>query len=401
MIHALRIKNFQSHKQTHIEFAEGVNIIAGASDQGKSAILRALLWNVRNRPLGTDDIVSHWARDKKGKIAEEMSAEIIGDEGTVKRKRTADANEYILNTGEDIKGEKVFAAVKGDVPDDVLKFLKIGDVNFSQQHDAPFLLSASPSDTAKYFNKIVRLDVIDAVLGNAESARRETNKKIKETENEKKALEKELENFNWVETAQALMDKLSKVDERIKTYTSDFDSISDEIERYKAAKEELKDSPNTKAANKLIEKIESIEIDYEAASSLERDIEKYREVNQDRKIYKMIESGKDMLSKIDGCDAIIISHEADIFNIQGEIEEYTENKKISDLGFDKKQAVKLIAEIESIRPDYDAFRELHYQIEEYNRMQLADTEAAKEIDDLKTQLPDNCPECGHSLVEVE
>jgi exonuclease SbcC len=57
MIDHVAIKNFQSHKNTNIDFQRnGVNVIVGTSDQGKSAILRAILWAVNNRPMGTDDI---------------------------------------------------------------------------------------------------------------------------------------------------------------------------------------------------------------------------------------------------------------------------------------------------------------------------------------------------------
>ena len=397
MIDAIRIKNFQSHKQTYIEFSEGVNIITGASDQGKSAILRALLWVIRNRPLGTDGIVSHWIRDAKNKIDGEMSVKVYTDKGAAKRKRTAESNEYILFTGQDGSDQKTFAAVKGDVPQDIADFLRMPEVCIQAQHDAPFLLSSSPSEVAKFFNRIVRLDVIDTVLSNAESARRDANKKIKETENEKRALEKELENYNWIETAQGLADKLAKADERLKACMDDFDSISDDIEMHMAAKKELEGSPDIKAANRLIEKVEKIVIDYDEITELEKEVLKYREVNRDRKIFNMVESGKDIINGIENCGQLIASHEAGIANMESEIEEYAGSKELASLGFDKERVQELIAEIESIRPDYGALRELHYQALECDKAKEIIAEAAKEIDGLKAQLPDVCPECGQLL----
>jgi len=400
VIDAIKIKNFQSHKQTHIEFSEGVNIITGASDQGKSAILRALLWAIRNRPLGTDGIVSHWIRDAKNKIDGEMSVKIYTDNGAVKRKRTAESNEYTVFTGENDSEQKTFAAVKGDVPQDVADFLRMPEVCIQEQHDAPFLLSASPSKVAEFFNRIVRLDVIDTVLSNAESARRETNKRIKETESKKIALEKELESYNWIETAQELADKLIKIDERIKTYRDDSDSINGDIRTYQTTRKELEDVPDIKSANNLIEKIEKIVINYDGAVELEKEILKYREVNRDRKIFSMIESGKDLINGIEDCDKIIISHESDVSSIERELEEYSENEMIANLGFDKKRVLELLTEIESIRPNYDTLRELHYQVLEYDKAQEIITEAIGEIDTLKAQLPDVCSECGQSLTEI-
>ena len=49
----VEIKDFQSHKNTNIEFSEGFNCIIGRSDSGKSAILRALRLVICNDLRGT------------------------------------------------------------------------------------------------------------------------------------------------------------------------------------------------------------------------------------------------------------------------------------------------------------------------------------------------------------
>ena len=58
MIKKLIIENYQSHKRTEIDFSDGVNAVIGRTDVGKSAIMRALIWVMRNRPLG-DEMRSH------------------------------------------------------------------------------------------------------------------------------------------------------------------------------------------------------------------------------------------------------------------------------------------------------------------------------------------------------
>ena len=76
MIKQINIKNFQSHKSTQLKLDPGVNVIVGSSDSGKTAIIRAYLWVVDNRPLG-NAFVSHWALDEKGKQKEPTSVSII------------------------------------------------------------------------------------------------------------------------------------------------------------------------------------------------------------------------------------------------------------------------------------------------------------------------------------
>ena len=49
----LHLINFQSHLNTVIELHPGLNILVGESDQGKTAIIRALRWLFYNEPRGT------------------------------------------------------------------------------------------------------------------------------------------------------------------------------------------------------------------------------------------------------------------------------------------------------------------------------------------------------------
>ena len=400
MFEVVAIKNFQSHKDTKLKFANGVNVLVGASDQGKSAILRAILWAVNNRPLGTDDIVSHWARDKKGKIEEEMLVQITTENGFVIRRRSENANQYVLAR----IGEKdvFFNAINKDVPGDIQKFFRLSDVNIQQQHDSPFLLSQSSGDVAKYFNKIVRLDVIDRVLSNAESARRDTNKKIKEYEQERLNLQKQIEGYDWLDQAQALAANLNdNVIARIVSYTADYNALANEIELFIKTKDELKNVPDIKSANALIEKIDGIEIDYAGFENLQIEMEEYKKVNRDRKIFEMVKSGKDILSEIDmyiGDNAVL---DVGAKLLQKEMDEYIENKKLSDMGFDKNQVAELIKEIETIKPDYGMLRELNMQVKEYEFAALNKDEAETEKSDLIKQLPDVCPTCGALMRECK
>ena len=59
MIKDLSLENFQSHKKSSLEFSEGVNVIIGSSDSGKSSIIRSLQWVLFNRPSG-DSFRSWW-----------------------------------------------------------------------------------------------------------------------------------------------------------------------------------------------------------------------------------------------------------------------------------------------------------------------------------------------------
>ena len=64
MITKIEIKNFQSHKHTVIDFSNGVNVIIGSSDCGKSAIIKAMRWCITNSPAG-NSFRSNFASEKE------------------------------------------------------------------------------------------------------------------------------------------------------------------------------------------------------------------------------------------------------------------------------------------------------------------------------------------------
>src|SRR3972149_6012740 len=67
MLKSLRVKNFQSHRDSLIKFSPGVNVLVGDPQNGKTAILRALNLVRTNRPSGFR-FHSHFAKDGNTEI---------------------------------------------------------------------------------------------------------------------------------------------------------------------------------------------------------------------------------------------------------------------------------------------------------------------------------------------
>lgn len=55
-ISRIEIVNFQSHSYTDLYLSDGVNVIVGPSDSGKTAIIRAIKWVLFNEPSGSSFI---------------------------------------------------------------------------------------------------------------------------------------------------------------------------------------------------------------------------------------------------------------------------------------------------------------------------------------------------------
>jgi exonuclease SbcC len=131
MLQKLLIKNYQSHKDSTLEFTDGINVIVGSSDSGKSAILRAIRWIIFNRPLGSNYI-------RKGE--DECHVQLENARGKVSRSK-GKISQYIIN------GD-IFKAIGTDVPDSIRDVVNIHDINIQKQLDSHFLVLGSGGEIA-------------------------------------------------------------------------------------------------------------------------------------------------------------------------------------------------------------------------------------------------------------
>jgi exonuclease SbcC len=226
MIEFVEIMDFQSHKHSSIDFDKGVNIIAGASDSGKSSILRALLWVIRNRPTG--DSICNWFSD------EVTVVNITTPECSVVKSRSKGETIFDFLEGED---HHVFKKVKTDVPEEIQRALNISDVNIQEQHDAYFLLKDSPGEVARKLNEITGLDIIDSLFKHANKEILDTKRLIENKEVDLKEINEEIEGFLYVDKAlervQALLTKMEKFREK----HSKFSEVSKCVSSFTTQKE--------------------------------------------------------------------------------------------------------------------------------------------------------------------
>lgn len=202
MISEINIQNFQSHKNTTLNFVEGTNIIVGKSDCGKSAILRALKWVIYNKPGGTA-FQSSWGG--------ETSVTIHLDTGeTIKRVRGKTDNYYLLNNSR-------FNALGGKVPDEIQKALNIADINFQEQFDSPFLLSATSGEVANHFNHIAGISQIETSTKLIKKEINSTKQELEFNRTTKKELKHELKKYQYLDKFEVDLEVLeTEVSERDK-----------------------------------------------------------------------------------------------------------------------------------------------------------------------------------------
>lgn len=199
-ITSVTLKNFQAHKDTTVQFDRGLNIIVGESNNGKTSILRGILWAIDNQPLGNDFIMAG---------ENDCSVTINFSDGTyIKRGRTVKDTGYYEIRYIDDNGKYIDQTYRGftnAVPVEVANVHQMPKVNITKdiethlnvlsQLDGPFLLTESPLVKASAIGRITGTHVIDAAIKDSNKTIQSNRKLVKsysedlqQKENERKQL---------------------------------------------------------------------------------------------------------------------------------------------------------------------------------------------------------------------
>lgn len=162
-ITGLELENFQCHARTRLAFSPGLNVIVGPSDQGKTAIIRALRWVLYNEPRGSDFV-------RVG--AESCRVTVTFDDGTrITREKGPRTNRYVIEKDGERREfntvtpevEREVAAAHGMMPLVVDEDREI-KLHLGGQLEAPFLLEEPGTLRAKALSQIVGVHIIDAAI---------------------------------------------------------------------------------------------------------------------------------------------------------------------------------------------------------------------------------------------
>lgn len=194
---SLHLQNFQAHKDRLIEFSPGITTIKGATDTGKSAIIRALRWVTQNAIAG-DEFIRMGAKQAEVSLV----VEVDDVEVDIVREKGGTNNAYYLN------GDKMKAFGQG-VPEPIAKLLQLGDINFQDQHDSPFWFAETAGEVSRRLNAVIDLSIIDSALGYVAAEVRKGQERISICEERLQELTKQ---FKEVEPQEARIDDFGKLE---------------------------------------------------------------------------------------------------------------------------------------------------------------------------------------------
>ena len=231
-IREISLKNFQSHERTLFELSPGINVIAGQSDSGKTAVIRALKWLAFNRPRG-GGFCSHWASDK-----DETIAEVILDTGVpVAIVRKKGSNRYYLGG---IGGEG-FKALGTEIPDEIKESLNLSEINFQSQMDPPFLVSETSGEVSRHFNSIAHLDDIDRGTTNVNRRISQIRHSVESGEERVKELEKDYESYSFLDGMEEEFEKVENLQKESRSIRENYGSIKQCVLEITKAESEMEE----------------------------------------------------------------------------------------------------------------------------------------------------------------
>ena len=195
------IENFQSHSRSELVFGPGLNVIVGPSDNGKSAVLRAIRWVLYNEPRGTE-FVRSGARECRATLTMSDGAVVVR-EVLLAKSGTPARNRYIITApgGEPQTFEGFGTAVPPEVtrlhgmPEVLLDTDKRVALTFGSQLEGPFLMAETGSMRARAIGRLLGVHVVDAAIRETQRDLRTLRGETGRLEREAQRLEAELAPF--------------------------------------------------------------------------------------------------------------------------------------------------------------------------------------------------------------
>ena len=356
MFKSIKIQNFESWPNIFIKFHKGVNVIIGHSDTGKSGLFRSIIWPLINRPLG-ESIISWLENENDNKGTGSLL--ILDNTHFITRYRNDNSNIYELSTF-----DEPFKAFGTKVPEEIQQELNIDStINIQNQTDPHFLLSSaySPGEVAKILNRVSNLNIINSTLFNGKTDVQRSKTKIENIKESIKEKEKELKQYEHLDSFEILLNSASIKEEELEQYSSKKEKLNDVIDKIQEIEEALKVN---KIKYQLIDKVnECIAKQKEIKQHEDTKYKLQKTIYRIQEIKKTIKNNKKKYKLYTPiCNALLIE------------------KGIKKLKYDKN----------IIEANISCIKEFQKNIKEKERKLI------KLKNKFNEQMPDICPLCGRS-----
>lgn len=328
MIEAIKLRNFQAYINTTIRFTEGLNVIGGSSDVGKTTIFRAIEWVLTNRPLGLG-----YLRD--GADGPIHVTVWFSDGKVIDRIRGPDTNYYSLTEegGENDHPQILEADTVGTtVPDFITNAFNLDKHNIKYQHQPMYLIQESAPAAARAINKLVGFDSVGEAVAECDAEIKDNKAEVSKAEAEVLEAERCLKRMEGLETVGEGIEYVEGLDERRCEMARDCLNLSRTVDRLSALRDRAEKDvgfyenyiePLLSSCSDRVGEIDGINKQAESLSRLLRRAE-WAEKGlgfYEKNIQSLLASCSDMVDEIDGINKQIEGLPAKIEKAKGKRKE--------------------------------------------------------------------------------
>lgn len=417
----VEVTNFQSHKKTRVDFSDkGLNAITGASDSGKSAIIRALRWVFYNEPKGAD-FIRHGASRTTVTVG-------FTDGSSITRSRTkSSSGEYIVR---DTNGKETeFKGFGNNIPIDIANTHQMPKVelstgieraiNFSNQLDSHFLLSESPAVRANTIGRLTGVHIVDAAIKEKGKEIRKLTVDSNASEKQIAELDEKLKNYDdlpeiekRLNVLKGLLTTAQNLDDEIEDL-KDFRRILKEKSRaIKEINAELDDYAHVERGMLLVNEAEQIAREIAELEQLQDDFAKTARtlsaVNSEYKEYATLEQGLTLLGTAEYIHKEISElKELNREYIKSEAKEELHTEDLAEYAsldnIDIDAIEKEVAEIATLKKLLEEYEGEDYVCKEIDgSIEIVTQDIAKLEEDIQSIFKDmgsKCPTCNQEVSE--
>ncbi|AFV11666.1 SMC domain-containing protein [Thermacetogenium phaeum DSM 12270] len=257
MITKITIKNFQPHAHTEIEPAPGLTVLVGESDQGKSAVIRALRWLFLNQPRGAGFVR---AGESNCRVVVEY------EDGTqVGRARMGDDNVYLVS----FPGQEpaVFRGFGIETLAEIRETTGVSEIdvggeavapNIAGQLEAPFLLGASGPMRASLIGMMARADVFDEALKNTLADISRVRREKRENDERIAELEEEIGKFDNLPALESAVGEASALLSEIESSSQRKEFLEQTLAEVNRLRQEIRHSEKVITATETADTAENL-----------------------------------------------------------------------------------------------------------------------------------------------
>ena len=250
MIKKIKILNYKTHKRTVLMLHPGLNAIWGLPSAGKSNIRKALEWLCFNpyRIGSFDKVHSDFTNNPNTEVQVTLD-----NDDKVSLKKNSKQSYYRIN-----KEEPYRKFGSSSVPDRISEKLNLSSINFTDQHDPPFLITSSPPEIARTINEITNVQIIDQCIKIINKELYSIKQKNALLASDQKLSQAKLKQLAHIEKAKKYIDSARNINQKIAKNVKDIDEIEAIQYEIDGINKRLENKDKLAISKEYISKAESI-----------------------------------------------------------------------------------------------------------------------------------------------